>query len=821
MSEDVVAAGEGHEDSQDSHRQRPRWIVTPILCVAILLVALLTDTAANPLSPEQLESFGFGLADLFREPHRLLTAPFLVYRPSMLPSILAIVAVFVGLAETRLGWRRAVVSFVIGHLAGYVVAPFVLTLFAGDATSASGAADAVGTAARSAGALGALGTTGLAALRDVGASNGAFGAWGAVSLSWPRKRATILVASTLVYLVAAIFVEGEIWDYGHLFAFLLGIGTGVGRTFAIGRARTVGAKRVTWPLRRNEALGLGSALLGALHVVAGLSLPRHPGFERLESWLPMGDPGWPRLLLILTGVAQLVLAPGLYRGQRVAWGLTVAALAVTSVPTALAHPGPGSIVLGVLLLVGLSVSRHSFRAPSQWMRQRGGWRRALVPLGGAVLLLAFAGVTSRRGFTPALGIGSWTRIAFESVLGALGSATNAGPQPTSTLARETVRTLPFLFWPLAFLTLSRLLEGVAAPRVRRSERQVARALVERWGATGTAAMTLRRGNSLWLMGGGRAYAAFRVAYGHAVVLGQPVGRTEHVVPAAKEFAIYAREQGWSPVFYAVPPSTANALREDGWHTLKVGEEAVLPLRGLQFKGKGWQSTRTALNRAEREGIHFETYPAGTLPRARRDAILEVDRSWSQKTTSLPPMEFVLGNADDLEEEGSVVTLAVDESGKVHAFSSWLPVPARSGWVIDLMRRHETSFSGAMEFLIARSLLHFQADGAALASLATAPLADLSPDPEQSLVQSLLARVFTHVHEPYDFRSLFEFKEKFHPDWEPVYLAYPSNAELPTVALALARAHMPSLDLVHLVALVGRSAAERLWAESEGLWRGDC
>ncbi|MEZ4648062.1 MAG: DUF2156 domain-containing protein [Candidatus Eisenbacteria bacterium] len=801
MSDDPV---DGAEDGAlapgtrpDAGPSRPRWILTPVLGLIILAVALLTDTAANPISAEQLATFGFRLADLIHEPYRLLTAPFLVYRPSMLPSVLAIVAVFVGLAEVRLGWRRALVSFLVGHFAGYVIAPFVLTQFGGDWAS------------------------GLAAFRDVGASNGAFGAWGAVALSGSRRRNIGLVAATYAYLIAAILLSGHVWDYGHLFAFTFGLGVGIApvsadrRPSAVGRTPRIG-RTIGLTLRPAETIGLGSALLGSLHVIAGLSLPRHPGFEQLESWVPLGEPGWPRLLLILTGLAQLVLAPGLYRGQRTAWALTLLAIAVTSVPTTLAHPGPASIVLGLALLFGLVKSRRSFRAPSQWMRQRGGWRRALVPLGGAVCFLALAGATTRGGFTPALGVGSWTRTALEAILGLVDLTGPGDPEPTSALARDMVRFLPYAFWPLAFLTLTRLLEGVAAPRVRRGDREVARALMETWGATGTAAMTLRKGNSLGPLQEGRCYAAYRVAYGHAVVLGQPIGPPDRVVSAAEEFAARAQEQGWGAVFYAVTAGTADALRRNGWHTLKVGEEAILPLAGLEFKGKSWQSTRTALNRAEREGVRFEAYRAGTLPRERRAAILEVDRSWSQKTTALPPMEFVLGSLEDLEEPGSLVTLAVDEAGRVHAYASWLPVPARNGWVIDLMRRHETSFSGAMEFLIARSLLFLQEEGAAYASLATAPLANLSPDPEQSLVQSLLARIFTHVHEPYDFRSLYEFKEKFHPSWEPVHVVYRSPGELPTVALALARAHMPALDLVHLVALVGRSAAERLWDETQAM-----
>ena len=50
-----------------------------------------------------------------------------------------------------------------------------------------------------------------------------------------------------------------------------------------------------------------------------------------------------------------------------------------------------------------------------------------------------------------------------------------------------------------------------------------------------------------------------------------------------------------------------------------------------------------------------------------------------------------------------------------------------------------------------------------------------------------------VMEPvYGFQSLLQFKEKFHPVYEPLYLTYPDPAAIGSIAAAISRAYLPHL-----------------------------
>jgi hypothetical protein len=46
---------------------------------------------------------------------------------------------------------------------------------------------------------------------------------------------------------------------------------------------------------------------------------------------------------------------------------------------------------------------------------------------------------------------------------------------------------------------------------------------------------------------------------------------------------------------------------------------------------------------------------------------------------------------------------------------------------------------------------------------------------------------------YHFASLVEFKRKFIPSWEPVFLAYAGAANLPRIGYALLRAYLPGIS----------------------------
>ncbi len=53
---------------------------------------------------------------------------------------------------------------------------------------------------------------------------------------------------------------------------------------------------------------------------------------------------------------------------------------------------------------------------------------------------------------------------------------------------------------------------------------------------------------------------------------------------------------------------------------------------------------------------------------------------------------------------------------------------------------------------------------------------------------------------YGFRSLHQFKAKFRPRHEPMYLVYRDEGDLPRVGLGIGRAYLPDAGVRELMAL---------------------
>jgi lysylphosphatidylglycerol synthetase-like protein (DUF2156 family) len=310
-------------------------------------------------------------------------------------------------------------------------------------------------------------------------------------------------------------------------------------------------------------------------------------------------------------------------------------------------------------------------------------------------------------------------------------------------------------------------------------------------------MTTWAGNSYWSPEDGDAYVAYRVIGNVALVLGDPIGSPAGRRTAIPEFAGWTQRSGWTPAFFGVSADLLDAYRAQGWLVVQVGEDTVIELAELEFRGKAWQDVRSALNNAAKQGISFEFVDLATAPPAVTDQLERLSADWV-RDKGLPEMGFTLGTLREAADPQVRTAIAVDADRTVHGVTTWLPVyrhGALRGWTIDVMRRRNGGFRGVMEFLIAQAAMSFRAEGYPFLSLSDAPLARREREGEelQSLQRAL--DVIADVMEPYyGFRSLLAFKAKFQPRYEPAYLVYPDALALPAIALAITRAYLPDLGI---------------------------
>ena len=123
---------------------------------------------------------------------------------------------------------------------------------------------------------------------------------------------------------------------------------------------------------------------------------------------------------------------------------------------------------------------------------------------------------------------------------------------------------------------------------------------------------------------------------------------------------------------------------------------------------------------------------------------------------------------------------IEREGRIVAFANVWPGPRQGELSVDLMRHVESAPKNVMELLFVQLMLWGAEQGYEWFNLGMAPLSGLEASPLAPLWSRLGRIVYRRGEHFYNFQGLRAFKEKFHPVWEPRYLAYPGGLSLPGV-----------------------------------------
>jgi phosphatidylglycerol lysyltransferase len=100
--------------------------------------------------------------------------------------------------------------------------------------------------------------------------------------------------------------------------------------------------------------------------------------------------------------------------------------------------------------------------------------------------------------------------------------------------------------------------------------------------------------------------------------------------------------------------------------------------------------------------------------------------------------------------------------------------------VDLTRYRASAPVCAMEGLFVHLLRWGQQHGYGRFSLGVAPLSGLEPSTLSPPWTPVVRYLYEHGEAFYNFQGLRAYKEKFDPEWEPRYLAYPGRLALARV-----------------------------------------
>jgi len=105
--------------------------------------------------------------------------------------------------------------------------------------------------------------------------------------------------------------------------------------------------------------------------------------------------------------------------------------------------------------------------------------------------------------------------------------------------------------------------------------------------------------------------------------------------------------------------------------------------------------------------------------------------------------------------------------------------------VDLMRHLADAPSGVMDYMFVNLILWGQERGYGWFNLGMAPLSGLENRSLGTLWNRVGALAYRFGENFYNFQGLRQYKEKFDPEWEPMYLASPGGLALPRILTNLA------------------------------------
>jgi len=498
------------------------------------------------------------------------------------------------------------------------------------------------------------------------------------------------------------------------------------------------------PFSAERLLAWAAAFVGVVGLVSALTPEMADRVEMIGGILP---PGWPeaaRVLTVAFGLGLIWLSRSLAKRRHRAWQLAVVAV----VASAVAHLAKGldfeEAAISLLLLVALVRWRRRFDVPGDPASVR-----PLVGLGAAL-----AGVAAVAGGAELRGVELSPRSA-DALLG-LGIV---------------LGSFSLYFWLRPF--------GHAVAQTM-GERRLARTLVDSYGSDSLAFFALRRDKSYLFSPSRRAFLAYRVVAGTALVSGDPVGDEAEVDDLLAELRRLVRARGWRFAVVGASEDHLDRYRAFGLKPVPIGEEAVLRPQEFSLEGRAIRKVRQSVSRLRKAGYSFRVVAADEVGPALEAELRDVSTAWR---CGQPERGFSMA-IDDLHIPGTVLALAEDEAGRIGGFLHLAPSPAGGGWSLSAMRRSPDTPNGLTEFLVVETLAWARAAGAKELSLNFCALTDfLAPERVTTPLRRVVRRGLLLADNAFQLERLYSFNRKFFPDWRRRYICVERLTDLPAVGLA--------------------------------------
>ncbi|WP_086995049.1 bifunctional lysylphosphatidylglycerol flippase/synthetase MprF [Rhizobium sullae] len=507
-----------------------------------------------------------------------------------------------------------------------------------------------------------------------------------------------------------------------------------------------------------QLLSALTLLLGAMLIFSSVTPTPDQNLEFLANYLPLPIVEGAHFLSSLMGLALVVAARGL--GQRLdgAWLVAVIAAVAALALSLLKAVALVEAVFLAFLIFSLIVGRRLFTRHASLLNQAltASWMTAIAVICvGAVVILLFV----------------YRDVEYSNELWWQFEFTGEAPRGLRAILGLTIIS--------SAIAIFSLLRPAAFKPEPATEEALRRAVEIVRTQNDADANLVRMGDkSIMFSEEGDAFIMYGRQGRSWIALFDPIGAKHATPELVWRFVEAARAAGCRAVFYQISPALLSHCADAGLRAFKLGELAVADLTNFEMKGGKWANLRQTAARAQRDGLEFEVIPPEAVPGIINE-LAAVSNAWLEHHNA-KEKGFSLGAFEPGYASAQPVGV-LKKDGKIVAFANILVTETKSEGTIDLMRFSPEAPKGSMDFLFVRIMEYLRGEGYTHFNLGMAPLSGMSKRETAPVWDRIGSTVFEHGERFYNFKGLRAFKSKFHPHWQPRYLAV-SGGGNPMIAL---------------------------------------
>lgn len=261
-----------------------------------------------------------------------------------------------------------------------------------------------------------------------------------------------------------------------------------------------------------------------------------------------------------------------------------------------------------------------------------------------------------------------------------------------------------------------------------------------------------------------------------IAMGDPIGYEEFFEKAIHEFKNFCKKNEKKCIFYEVDhPYIGNYLKNN-MIISKIGERGKIMLNDFTLEGSDMRKLRYSYTHLKKDNYTFKV-----ISKNNNSSIIQtlsdISKEWLKRKNAAEK-KFSIGHFNEEYIKNFDIGV-VEKNGEIIAFTTLFGTPNRECLTLDLMRHRSNLENGVMEFFFVSLILYAKENNYESFSLGIVPLSGIDKH-ILTPYKSMEHFIFNHEKHFYNFKGLKLFKDKFKPEWEPVYITYAGHLIFPLV-----------------------------------------